>query len=81
MYPAYVTEAAKFRLYGHIKFAFVKFDIIKITKHEEDGTIRLRWRVRGMTGTRIFLQFWRYKLWEWNKMFEQQEAYVPLYTI
>lgn len=76
LYPAYVTEVAKLRIYCHLKFAFVKFDVIKITKHEEDSTVKVRWRISGMTGTRVLFTFWRYKLWEMKKMFDQQESCV-----
>lgn len=76
LYPAYTSEAVKLRLYGHLKFAFVKFDIIKITQHEDDATIKLRWRIRGMSSTRVFFGFWRIKLWEAKTGLDQHEVYV-----
>lgn len=41
------------RTVGHVKFAYVKFEIIKITEHPEDDTIKIRWRVRGISAWRV----------------------------
>nr|CAG4648764.1 EOG090X09QP [Polyphemus pediculus] len=71
----YVKQVALLRCYGHLKFAFVKFEILKITQHPEDGTIKVRWRINGISGMKIFLTFWRYKLWKWREMMEKQEMW------
>ncbi|XP_018397927.1 PREDICTED: uncharacterized protein LOC108775949 [Cyphomyrmex costatus] len=60
----YVKQLMLVRLVGHIKFAFVKLDIIKITMHPETDTIQVRWRIRGVTGWKVFTMFWKYKIWK-----------------
>ena len=70
----YVQQVALLRCVGHIKYAYVHFQILKITQHPEDGTIRVRWRISGISGMKILLTFWRYKLWEWKEMMGKQEA-------
>jgi len=59
-----VKQLILLRLIGHIKFAYVKFDIIKITMHSENDTVQIRWRIRGVTGWKVFSIFWKYKIWK-----------------
>ncbi|KAL4084461.1 hypothetical protein QTP88_028274 [Uroleucon formosanum] len=42
----FVITISLLRFMGHIKYAYVKFNILKITKHPEDGTIKVRWRIK-----------------------------------
>jgi len=71
----YVQQVALLRCIGHVKYAYVNFQILKITQHPEDGTIKVRWRINGISGLKILLTFWRYKLWEWKEMMGKQEAW------
>lgn len=72
----YVKEAAKLRLWGHIKYAFVKLEVIKMTTHTEDSSVKIRWRIRGISGSKIIFTFWRYKLLQIKEKFREEEAYV-----
>jgi len=68
------------RLWGHLKYAFVKFDILKITKHPEDGTIKVRWRIIGITGLKIVTKLWKFKPWNLEQVIKDNiESYVILY--
>lgn len=60
---------------GHIKFAYVKFELLKITKHREDYTVKVRWRVRGISALKVMLNFWKFKLWKLKEIFDDQEAW------
>lgn len=72
-----MTTISLLRLMGHIKYAFVKFDILKITKHPEDGTIKVRWRIKGISGTKVFMKFWKFRLWNLEKVIKENvESYV-----
>ena len=70
---SYVKQVALLRCVGHLKFAYVRFEILKITQHPEDGTIKVRWRISGISGLKVLLQFWRYKLWQWKEILQKQE--------
>ncbi|KYN21030.1 PREDICTED: uncharacterized protein LOC108760374 [Trachymyrmex cornetzi] len=59
----YVKQIILLRMVGHMKFAYVKLDIIKITMHPESDTVQVRWRIRGITGWKVFTMFWKYKFW------------------
>lgn len=70
----YVKQVAYLRTVGHLKFAYVKFEILKITMHPEDSTIKVRWRIRGISALKVMLTFWKYKLWKLKEVFEDQES-------
>lgn len=78
----YVKQIALLRTVGHLKFAYVKFEILKITSHPEDGTVKVRWRIRGVSGLKVFLQFWKFKLWKMKGMLdENQESWYDGFSI
>ncbi|XP_076654397.1 uncharacterized protein LOC143359910 [Halictus rubicundus] len=60
----YLKQVLWLRLLGHLKFAYVKLEILKITMHPEDSSIKVRWRIVGISGTRVFLTFWMIKAWD-----------------
>ncbi|XP_043275053.1 uncharacterized protein [Venturia canescens] len=71
----YVKQTAMLRIIGHVKFAYVKFDVLKITVHPEDSSIKVRWRIRGITGYKILFTFWKYKLWNLQSTIDQLESW------
>ncbi|KAH8398221.1 hypothetical protein KR222_003227 [Zaprionus bogoriensis] len=77
----YVKQIAILRTVGHLKYAYVKFEILKITKHTEDYTVRIRWRVRGISGLKVMFQFWKYKVWQLKEVLKDQEAWYDGYSI
>lgn len=77
----YVKQIALLRTVGHLKYAYVKFEVLKITKHPEDFTIKIRWRVRGISGLKVMMNFWKYKLWDLKGVFENQEAWYDGFSI
>lgn len=60
---------------GHFKYAFVKMDIIKITKHPDEFTIKCRWTIRGISGMKVMLKFWKYKLWKLREVLNDTETW------
>lgn len=72
----YVSQIALLRTVGHLKFAYVKLEVMKMTKHEEDCSIRVRWRIRGISGLKIMLTFWKFKIWKLKEeIAEHQELW------
>jgi hypothetical protein len=71
----FVKQVAYLRTVGHLKYAYVKLEVLKITKHSEDHTIKVRWRVRGISGLKVMLNFWKYKLWKLKEIFDEQESW------
>ncbi|XP_023017427.2 uncharacterized protein C6orf136 homolog [Leptinotarsa decemlineata] len=70
---AYIRQVALLRTLGHLKFAYVKFEIMKITQHPEDSTIKVRWRIIGISAWKVMLTFWKFKLWNYREMLDKTE--------
>ncbi|XP_050098962.1 uncharacterized protein C6orf136 homolog [Anopheles aquasalis] len=77
----YVKQIALLRTVGHLKFAYVTFEVLKITKHTEDNTVKVRWRIRGISALKVMLQFWKYKLWKLKEIFDEQEAWYDGFSV
>jgi len=71
----YVKQVALLRCVGHLKYAYVRFQILKLTQHPEEGTVKVRWRISGISGLKILFTFWRYKLWQWKELMDKQESW------
>lgn len=71
----YIKQVALLRTVGHFKYAYVTFDILKITKHPEDSTIKVRWTIRGISGLKVMFLFWKYKLWNYKEMLNKTETW------
>ncbi|XP_032689431.1 uncharacterized protein LOC116852831 isoform X2 [Odontomachus brunneus] len=68
---SYMKQLVFLKAFGHLKFAYVKFDIIKITMHTEDATVKVRWRIRGLSGIKMISVFWKYKIWDIKEAIEK----------
>ncbi|GLG97901.1 Uncharacterized protein GBIM_04571 [Gryllus bimaculatus] len=77
----YVKQMALLRTVGHFKFAYVKFEILKITMHPEDGTIRVRWRISGLTGLKVFMKFWKVKVWKLKETIDKKESWYDGFSV
>ncbi|KAA0202530.1 hypothetical protein HAZT_HAZT009883 [Hyalella azteca] len=59
----YVTQMYILNTIGHMKHAYVHMDIIKTTIHPEDGTVKVRWRIKGIKSRQAFIGFWKARKW------------------
>ncbi|CAH0699344.1 unnamed protein product [Spodoptera exigua] len=71
----FVKQVALLRTVGHLKFAYVKLEVMKITAHPEDSSVKMRWRIKGISGLKVFFMFWKYKLWNMKEVFRDQELW------
>ena len=53
----YAKQMVLLRTVGNLKFAKVKFEILNISVHPEDGTVCMRWRIAGRPGLRVIYSF------------------------
>ncbi|RWS31465.1 uncharacterized protein B4U80_01177 [Leptotrombidium deliense] len=58
---AYRQSIMFLKIFLSIKYAAVGVSILKMTKHPEDSSIRVRWRISGSPGLVKLLCFWKYK--------------------
>lgn len=63
-----------FRFYGHFIYAYVKVDVLKMTKHVQDSTIKVRWRVSGITGYRMLFKMIQLRVWRPRDMIDQHQS-------
>ena len=59
---AYAIELFKLRFIINWKFTNANINILKVTVDEEDGTVKIRWRLKGLRGMKIFTP-WKLKAW------------------
>lgn len=59
----YISQISLLKLVGHIKYAYVKMNILKMTMHPEDNTVKVRWRIEGVSNAKVLLFFWKFKFW------------------
>lgn len=38
-------------------------------------TVKVRWTIRGISGLKVMLTFWRYRLWNIKEIFESTETW------
>ncbi|XP_075226348.1 uncharacterized protein LOC142327313 isoform X2 [Lycorma delicatula] len=77
----FVKQVALLRTVGHLKFAFVKFDLLKITSHPEDSTVKVRWRIRGVSGLKVLLLFWKIKIWDLKESLKAEESWYDGFSV
>lgn len=77
----YVKQIALLRTVGHLKYAYVTLEVLKITKHPEDNTVKVRWRIKGISALRVMFQFWKYKLWKLKEIFADTEAWYDGFSV
>lgn len=63
---------------AHLKFAYIKLNVLKITIDPEDDTIKVRWRISGVTGLKALFTLWRFKLWKMKEALNDSEVYVSV---
>lgn len=54
----YQLSLSLWRLVSLFYYAEVRLEVLKLTKHLEDGTIRARWRVKGLPFHSLLLHFY-----------------------
>uniref|UniRef100_A0A674DS75 Si:ch211-215a10.4 n=1 Tax=Salmo trutta TaxID=8032 RepID=A0A674DS75_SALTR len=55
----YQLSLSLWRLLCLCYYAEARLEVLKLTKHPEDGTIKARWRVRGLPFLSLLLRFYR----------------------
>lgn len=70
----YKRHLCNLRLYVLFAYADVRLDVIKMTKHIEDSSIKVRWRITGIAGYTILLKMLRFRVWSSKRIIEQNES-------
>ena len=68
----YMINISMLKIKAHLSYSSVGLKLLKITKHEDEGTVKVRWQIRGISGWRIIFTFWRYVPTLYNKGLTEQ---------
>ncbi|XP_043491959.1 uncharacterized protein LOC122517566 [Polistes fuscatus] len=71
----YMKQITFIRTIGHLKFAYIKLDVLKITIDPDDDTIKVRWRISGITGLRALFTIWKFKFWRIKEALSDAEVW------
>lgn len=77
----YKYQIALLKIISHIRFAYIKCNILKITMHPEDSTIKVRWRIEGVSGTNIFLSFWKINVFNLRESIQNKAKWYDGFSI
>lgn len=71
----YIQQISLLKVVGHLKFAYVSMDILKITAHPEEGSVKVRWRIKGLSSFKVMVTFWKTKLWNTKDSIDKSEKW------
>lgn len=77
---AYVFELLKLRWKINIKFSNAVIQLLKVTHSEEDGTVKIRWRMRGVRGMKLFTP-WKIKIWNLKESIKTEAEWHDGFSI
>ena len=77
----YIKFVNLLRILAHIKFVYVRFHVLNLTKQPEDGTIRIRWRIAGLGVTRLVLRYIPDQMWKRGYMDSASPSWYDGYSV
>jgi len=79
---AYMVELIKIRFKINIKFSNAVIEILKITHDERDGTVKIRWRLRGYRGFKsMFVLPWKINPFDVGKSIKDEREWHDGFSI
>lgn len=76
----YVLELLKLRWKINVKFSNAVIQILNIGHDEADGTVKIRWRMRGLRGMKIFTP-WKIKIWNLKESLNSEAEWHDGFSI
>jgi len=68
---SYIKQCALLRIVGHIKFTYVTLEVLQSATHPEDDTVRVRWRIRGVSMLKSMIMFWKVNIFKLAKTIDE----------
>ncbi|KAK3920326.1 hypothetical protein KUF71_009613 [Frankliniella fusca] len=65
----YSLQAKLLYVIGHLRFLSIRLDVLKITAHPEDGTVKVRWQINVIRHIKIL----KIKFWDLTKSIPENE--------
>jgi len=77
----YIKFIILMKVVANIRFVYLRFHILKLTKHPEDSTIRVRWRIAAIGVTRLVLRFFPDKMWRRGNLDKCAPSWYDGYSV
>lgn len=77
---SYAIALTKLKWKIGVKFSNASIQILKVTNDEEDGTVKIRWRLRGLRGMKIFTP-WKLKVWNLAESIKNESEWHDGFSI
>ncbi|KAL8597521.1 hypothetical protein ACOMHN_033392 [Nucella lapillus] len=71
----YAVQMMKLRGLTHLKYAHVHMEVVSSACLQEEGVIRLQWRMVGLSQLKA-LRFWKYTAWSYSKSFKDDAEWI-----
>ncbi|XP_077363489.1 uncharacterized protein C6orf136 homolog [Festucalex cinctus] len=72
----YQVTLLLWRLCCHLYFCDTRLEVLKLTKHTEDGSVKARWRLRGLPYLTLMLRFYRK---DKSQLYRSYDAFSTFY--
>ncbi|XP_063973728.1 uncharacterized protein C6orf136 homolog [Diachasmimorpha longicaudata] len=72
---SYIKQMLYLRTSAHVMCAYVRLEVLKITMHPEDNTIKVRWRIRTLSNLKAFTMFWKIKILKLSESMQGLESW------
>jgi len=71
----YMYRLHKLKIFGHLRFVFVRMRLVSMKTELEEGVVVFRWQILGLKALRMFALFIPRKLWFAKNMNEAAEVW------
>lgn len=72
----YIKQMHFLRIWGHLRFVFVRFGIMKVTVHPLEGQIQMRWQISGIGMIKMLLMYLPKQLWKQENVAKNATIYL-----
>jgi len=76
----YRNAISLMKILCHFRFVYVRFHILGITEHPEDGTVRIRWRIAGMGMIKMCLKYFPAQMWKRGNLDKAADTWYDGYS-
>ncbi|OQR76315.1 hypothetical protein BIW11_07851 [Tropilaelaps mercedesae] len=79
--PSYAMQISMIRFWGHIRYAHIKMNVLKVYSDPVDSSVKVRWRVDGISGLRMIFSLWKYSIFRWREALGDKGYHVDGFSI
>ncbi len=69
--PYYLQRMYLLKIYGHLRYVFVRSRLLSLQKRPEEGFVVVRWQLLGIPTVRMAVLYIPKKLWRKDRLVEE----------